>query len=231
MLKNFLAGIFLPALFISSSIHAQKTDLSVADFEKGIHKNGIQILDVRTQNEYNSGHVKDALLADWTNEKVFEERVKSLDKNKPVYTYCLSGARSNAAAARLREKGFTEVHNLQGGIMAWKAANKPVEGVADVRQITMAEYLSQIPADKTVLVDIGAVWCPPCKKMDPVIKELVQTKKDGLKLVRIDGGTQEKLAAQLNALSFPTFIIYKKGKEVWRQTGIVSKEELMQQLK
>jgi thiol-disulfide isomerase/thioredoxin len=161
---------------------------------------------------------------------IFEERIKYLDKNKPVYTYCLVGGRSAAAAARLREEGFKEVYNLQGGITAWKKAELPVEGRSPAPPITMDEYLARILAGKTVLVDIGAEWCPPCKKMEPVLKEIAVQKKDAVVMITIDGGAQEKLAAALNAATLPTFIIYKNGKETWRQAGIVSKEVLLQQL-
>lgn len=231
MIKSFGFALLLTSSLIACTMHAQKQDISVTEFEKGIARKDIQILDVRTQAEYNSGHLKNAFLADWTQPEVFKERVKSLDKNKPVYTYCLSGGRSSAAAASLREQGFREVYNLRGGMMAWTGAQKPVEAIVKGKAITMEEYLSKIPPDKTVLVDIGAVWCPPCKKMEPVIQEIVKEKGTHITLINIDGGVQEKLAADLHATAFPTFIVYKKGKEVWRHTGIVSKEILLQKLK
>ena len=230
MNKKIIILFSLALVIANIQILAQKTDLSSEEFEKGIAIGDIQILDVRTQGEYNSGHIKNAFLADWTQRDVFEERIKYLDKNKPVYVYCLAGGRSSAAAARLQEAGFKKIYNLAGGIKAWKETAKPVEGVSKAKQLSTKEYMTMIPADQTVLVDIGAVWCPPCKKMEPVINELVQSEGAKFKLVRIDGGVQENLAKELNAVSFPTFIIYKEGKEVWRKEGVVSKEELLQHL-
>jgi len=227
----FLSLLFAQSFFACESKAQYKTNISPNEFEKGIAQKEIQILDVRTQTEYINGHLKNAYLADWMQPGIFEERIRSLDKDKPVYTYCLSGARSSAAAARLKAAGFTEVYNMEGGMVAWKAAKKTVEGIVTAKAITMEEYLSKISTGRTVLVDIGAVWCPPCKKMEPVIKELVREKSAQFLLVPIDGGVQDKLAEQLNAAAFPTFIVYKKGKEVWRQSGIVSKEVLLQQLK
>jgi rhodanese-related sulfurtransferase len=225
-----LSLLLLATLLFSYQGSAQQSDISVEEFQAGTNKANVQILDVRTLDEYNSGHIAGSLLADWTLREEFNRRVTSLDKNRPVYVYCLSGGRSRAAVEQLRKAGFKEVYNLEGGMVAWKKAAKPIEGVARSRQMTMEEYRAQIPADQTVLVDIGAVWCPPCRKMDPVLKDLVQSKGASFKLVQIDGGVQETLAQQLNAHSFPTFIIYKNGKEVWRQEGIVSKEELLKQL-
>jgi rhodanese-related sulfurtransferase len=154
-----VAGSFL----LACNTQAQPTNLAVPDFEKAIAQPNIQVLDVRTPGEYQSGHLKDALQANWNDEQQFRDRVKALDKNKPVYTYCLSGGRSNAATAWLRQDGYT-AYNLTGGMNAWKIAGKPLEMAKQVPQISLAGYMAQIPANKTVLVDIGAVWCPPCKK-------------------------------------------------------------------
>lgn len=79
------------------------------------------MLDVRTADEYQSGHLKDAFLADWMNQADFTKKVQSLDKSKPVYTYCLVGGRSGEAAKWLIKNGYT-VYNLDGGIATWKKA-------------------------------------------------------------------------------------------------------------
>ena len=225
----------LHCLFLLSSLSflacnstaQQPINISISDFEKGIAQPQIQVLDVRTNGEYNSGHLPNAFLADWNNQQQFIERVRSLDKTKPVYTYCLSGARSGAAAKWLKENGYT-VYNMEGGISAWKRAGKPVEEVGNIKQISMQEYLSLIPADKIVLVDVSAVWCPPCKKMKPVVDSLA--KVGAFHLVAIDGGDQTDISRQLGVEAFPTFIVYKNGKEVWRKSGIVEAAELAQHL-
>jgi rhodanese-related sulfurtransferase len=225
-LKKYIAFISLAGLLISCSSEAQKVNLSVPEFEKAIAQNSIQLLDVRTAGEYQSGHLKDAFLADWNNETEFMERIKSLDKNRPVYTYCLSGARSGAAAEWMNKNGFN-AYNLKGGIVAWKNAGKPVEQVTLEKQMTLQEYMAQIPVDKTVLVDFGAVWCPPCKKMSPVLDSLVKTNGSQFILVKIDGGEQAEICKELNIDGFPTFIIYKKGKETWRKQGLTDAKEFI----
>lgn len=104
----------------------QPVNLSVTEFEKGIKQKNVQVLDVRTPGEYKNGYIKNALLADWMNQADFIQKVGSLDKSKPIYTYCLVGGRSTAAARWLIESGYT-VHNLEGGISAWQKAGKPLE--------------------------------------------------------------------------------------------------------
>ncbi|HEY6955712.1 MAG TPA: rhodanese-like domain-containing protein, partial [Flavisolibacter sp.] len=161
--RRYYLPILAAIAFFLQACNQPAINISVQDFAKGISQNNMQLLDVRTQDEYNSGHLKNAFLADWINKQAFKERIQYLDKNKPVYTYCLSGGRSKAAAQWLQQQGFKEVHNLEGGIMAWKNENEPVEGVQQVPQMTADQFTKSLPPDKTVLVDIGAEWCPPCK--------------------------------------------------------------------
>lgn len=115
-------------LFISGSALAQnKTNVSPAEFEKGLQTKGVQLLDVRRPEEFKEEHVKGAILANWQDEKQFQEQAAKLDKSKPVYVYCLAGIRGDKAASWLVKNGFTSVINLDGGIKAWKEAGKPTE--------------------------------------------------------------------------------------------------------
>ncbi len=227
--KIYLPFIIAANTLMACNSEAQKTNLSVADFEKAIAEQQIQLLDVRTAGEYENGHLKNSLQADWTNEAQFKQRVQALDKNIPVYTYCLSGARSGAATQWLNTNGY-KAYNMDGGIKSWNSAGKPVEQKTKGPQITMAQYLQQIPLDKTILVDFGAVWCPPCKKMDVVLKELQDTHGTKFLLVKIDGGTQSDLIKEMGIEEFPTFIIYKNGKAVWKKQGLVEMKEFIKQL-
>lgn len=125
-MKQLIKAFLL--LFVSGTAAAQnKTDVSPAEFEKGITSKETQLLDVRRPEEYKEGHLKGATLANWQDEKQFQAQAGKLDKRKPVYVYCLAGVRSNKAASWLLKNGFTQVVNLAGGIKAWKEAGKPVE--------------------------------------------------------------------------------------------------------
>lgn len=230
-IRFFLPSLLLLVLSASKIAGQQKQVLNPTDFGRSITHKDIQLLDVRTMEEYQDGHLANSLLADWTNRSQFKERVAALDKNKPVYTYCLSGGRSGEAAEWLLKNGFTTVYNLKGGMIAWKKEGMPVEGKQDVRQISSEEYYTAIPEDRTVLVDVGAVWCPPCRKMAPVIDSLVESKDLNFHLVKIDGGSQLLLLKELGISSLPVFIVYKKGKEVWRRQGIVGAGDLANMLK
>lgn len=220
-------------LFISAACNSQQeiaNTINVSEFEKEIANPNVQILDVRTAGEFQSGHIKNALLANWTDKNEFTERLKYVDKDKPVYVYCLGGSRSAAAADWMRNNGFKDVHDLSGGINAWKRENKPVEGLSNEPQMSMADYEARINSSKTVLVDFGADWCPPCVKMKPVLNELEKNKNLNFLLVKIDAGVQTNIMKELNIEPIPVFVIYKNGKEIWRKQGIVSKVDLEKQL-
>lgn len=214
-------------VFLLISCSAQiPTSLSADEFEKAVLKDSVQILDVRTPGEYASGHIKNTLLANWNDEKEFSRRIAFVDKNKPVYVYCLAGGRSAAAAEKMRAMGFENVYELKGGINAWKAGNKTLEGASAAKQMTIIDFNTGINASKIVLVDFGAVWCPPCKKMEPVLKELQTNNPGKFNLVKVDGGNDLDLLKQYSITALPVFIIFKDGKQVWRKDGIVTEKEM-----
>jgi rhodanese-related sulfurtransferase len=77
------------------------------------------ILDVRTPEEYDSGHIISAQLIDIRNPQGFMEGIAQLDKSKTYYVYCRSGARSAQACQLLKQQGITDCFNLLGGILDW----------------------------------------------------------------------------------------------------------------
>ena len=125
-MKHFIKLAFL--LILSSNCIAQKkSTISVNEYEKAIQSKSIQLVDVRRPDEFNDGHLKGAIQANWQDQPSFKEAVNKLDKNKPVYVYCKAGVRGDKAADWLTQNGFKEVVNLDGGIQSWTDAGKPLE--------------------------------------------------------------------------------------------------------
>lgn len=114
-------------LSCASNAHSNEnfTDMNVNQFAKFISEDGIQLLDVRTPEEYNEGHLKDAININVFDDDFIDQASKILDKNKPVAVYCRSGKRSADAAEKLASKGY-KVTNLLGGIMAWSKDGQPI---------------------------------------------------------------------------------------------------------
>lgn len=208
----------------------QKEKLDANEFATAIVKDSIHLLDVRTPGEYASGHLKGSLLANWNDKTEFERRTSYLEKNKPLYVYCLSGGRSAAAADKFRKNGFTQVYELKGGINAWKQASLPVEGMSNEKQMTADEFDAAIKSSSLVLVDFGAEWCPPCKKMEPAIKAIAEKNAGKLKLVKVDGGRDLDLLKKYNVEALPVLLLFKNGQQVWRKDGIADENEIQAQL-
>lgn len=208
----------------------QKEKLEPAEFATALAKDSVQLLDVRTPGEYQSGHLKGSLLANWNDEKEFERRTSFLDKNKPLYVYCLSGARSASATEKLRNEGFKEVYELKGGINAWKKEAQPVEGAANEKQMSRKDFNAAVNSSSLVLVDFGAEWCPPCKKMEPTLKNITDKYAGKLKVVKVNGGSDVELMKQFQVNALPVFLIYKDGQLVWRKDGIADEKEITDQL-
>jgi len=229
-MKYFLSAFLL--MITACSLNGQQANAINPDaFLKAMSAGEIQVLDVRTADEYKSGHINNALQANWLDKNEFNDRTSHLDKNKTVYIYCLSGGRSGAAAEVLRTKGYNVI-NLEGGINAWKRESKPLVGVdPNAKQTSMASYEGQVRSTNIVLVDFGAEWCPPCKKMEPVLDAFMKQNNKKLTLVKMDGGIETALMKSLKVEALPTFILYKNGKEVKRKQGLVTQEEFNSWLK
>ncbi|MEO6540400.1 MAG: thioredoxin domain-containing protein [Ferruginibacter sp.] len=230
-LNNTIATLLF-SLFIISCSAQTKTSLTADEFQKAITTpENIQVLDVRTPGEFFSGHIQNALQADWNDVKEFERRLSFIDKDKPVYVYCLAGGRSAAAAEKMRKAGFKNVYELKGGTNAWRAANKPLVGNSTEKQMTLTELNATITGSKTVIVDFGAEWCPPCKIMEPVLKSLTANNPGKFTLLKVDGGRDQDILQEYKVTALPVFIIFKNGKQVWRKDGIATETELAEQLK
>ncbi len=208
-----------------ASIQAQMSTIGVVDFEQKMSEPSIQLLDVRTSGEYKMGHLKKSLQADWFDQKQFADRIQHLDKKIPVLLYCASGVRSGEAMKWMKEQGFEVLANLKGGLTAWKLAAKPLVVLIEPKQMSVKNF-SALLSEGTVLVDIGAEWCPPCKKMEPVLQQLQKELGTSYTLVIVDGGIDIEVMKYLKAEGLPTFIVYKNGQETWRKQGIVAYEML-----
>jgi rhodanese-related sulfurtransferase len=192
---KIFVSLFAMALFFvacaQNNVNTQNTQqtqtISASQFKAAIAKPGVQILDVRTAGEFQSGHIQNALQANWNDAKEFQDRTQHLDKSKPVYVYCQAGGRSAAAQSFLTEKGYTVV-NLEGGMSNWKMNQLPVEGNANAVQMRVADFDKVIAENKMVLVDIGATWCPPCRKMQPTVDQIKKEQGSNLYFLAVDGG-------------------------------------------
>ena len=95
----------------------------------------------------------------------------------------------------------------------------------------MEKFNELIQSTKPVLVDFYAEWCGPCQIMKPRILDVAERMGDDVKVILIDIDKEKKLAERFRIQSVPTLIIFKNGKQQWRQSGVISDHALIQLMK
>lgn len=89
-------------------------------------------------------------------------------------------------------------------------------------------FSTLINSEQLVLVDFSAEWCGPCKMLAPILKQVKDEMGDDLKIVKIDVDKNQSLANNFQVKGVPTLIFFKEGKQLWRQSGVLQKAQLVQ---
>ncbi|UQD56611.1 thioredoxin [Flavobacterium sp. K5-23] len=84
-----------------------------------------------------------------------------------------------------------------------------------------------INSEKPVLVDFYATWCGPCKVLGPVLKEVKDNLGDRVSIIKIDVDKNQPLASQYQVRGVPTMILFQNGKQLWRQSGVLEKNDII----
>lgn len=84
-----------------------------------------------------------------------------------------------------------------------------------------------INSEKPVLIDFYATWCGPCQVLGPILKEVKDSLGERVSIIKIDVDKNQELAAQYQVRGVPTMMLFQKGKQLWRQSGVLSKEEIL----
>lgn len=92
----------------------------------------------------------------------------------------------------------------------------------------MENFNDIIGSEQLTLVDFYATWCGPCKTMHPVLDQLKQDLGDRIRIIKLDVDKNENLCEVYGIRSVPTFILFRKGQNVWRQSGAMSLADLKQ---
>lgn len=101
--------------------------------------------------------------------------------------------------------------------------------MSNLIEITPENFTEEVLESKLpVLADFAAEWCAPCKRLAPLVEEVAKEMQSKLKTVHIDIDANQETASEYNILSVPTLVIFKKGKEINRSIGLISKTNLVE---
>ena len=124
-MKKIIAVLAASALFLTGCGSSDSTNLGAQEFQAKASEPGVVTLDVRTSGEFAAGHIANAINID-VEGMTFDGDIKNLDKDAKYAVYCQSGRRSVNAIKKLQDAGFTNLFNLENGILDWQGAGLPV---------------------------------------------------------------------------------------------------------
>ena len=230
MLKN----LYILLLYSFASCNNDNNNLVSANKFSEIISNDKSaiIIDVRTPDEFNKGHLKNSLNVNWFDEN-FDENLNIFSKDLPVLVYCLSGGRSSKANERIKSLGFKNVYELDGGILEWRKNKLPEATLNNnfKNSLTVEDFNNFIETDKIVLVDYYANWCAPCKIMEPYLDEISNEYSSSLELVRINYDKNLPLVRSLEVYGLPVLQIFKDKKLMWSHVGFIEKSLVVDEVK
>lgn len=91
----------------------------------------------------------------------------------------------------------------------------------------MSNFDTIIQSEKPVLIDFFATWCGPCKMLSPILKEVKDSLGDRISIIKIDVDKNQQISSQYQVRGVPTMILFQNGKQLWRQSGVLTKEEII----
>lgn len=233
MLRYFtLLFIFFIPLLVVAQI-SPINNLNANDFNTALHKQtNNTLLDVRTLGEFSSSHLPNS---DQLNYYAFnfKESLLLLAKDQAIFLYCTTGYRSLKAANFLAKQGYTQVYNLENGIMEWELLNlltisdpNATNNAKD--KITIETYQSIIGSQQLVLVDFYAPWCGPCKKLMPIVDSLGKAHINDLEILKINVDASKKLSRKLQLIGVPHLQVIKNGQVISEHKGFMNAHDLNQ---
>jgi thioredoxin 1 len=236
MIQRFIQ-IFIVFTFTLSSC-AQKNpeviQLNSKEFDKLVRTKPGVLLDVRTQREFQNGHIENAGQLNYY-ALDFRNRLLLLPQDLPIYLYCNTGYRSDRAADFLVRNAYTKVYNLQHGIMEWELADLPVVVDPDAQpdmddKFEPVDFEQLLASESIVFVDFYAPWCGPCRKMMPMIDSLKVEYHQRLPIVKINADASKRLMREMKLVTVPYLALYRNGELYFEHRGEIRREELVEVL-
>jgi thioredoxin len=227
--------LLLSFLFTISGLTASAQSgtimLSVTQVAQKLREQPSLVLDIRTADEFEKGHIPGARHIDWTGQA--EAAFAGLDTTLPVLLYDETDERTTIVADALRAHGFSNVILLQGGFAQWRMARMPLEVPAPTKlvNLTSQQFGALLRTDKTVIIDVYADWCGPCKAMKPHLDKVEKEMAGELMVLRINADENPDLMNGLQIKALPTLLVYKNQKLQQVSVGYLNKSGILKLVK
>ncbi len=230
-MKKIALLVFTTLLFLTACAQNQNIkEVDSKQFHQLIAADKGILLDVRTESEFNNGHIARAGQLNYY-ALDFRRKLLLLQKDQPIYLYCNTGYRSGNAAEILAENGYTNVYNLEHGIMEWNLQNLPVIIEANAHPDTdnkmePGQFAKLIQSDSLVFIDFYAPWCGPCRKMMPMMDSLKVGYHNQVNIVKVNADASKSLIKNMKLIGVPYLALYYKGELLLSKNGAITREEL-----
>lgn len=229
-MRKIILSISLLLGVILTALAQQPKDIDAKTFKTLMESNRGTVLDVRTPNEFLQGYIEGATNIS-SDDPERDKKLDILNRDKPIYVYCVMGARSSSVANKLTERGFKEVYNLSSGILGWKKAGFKVVKSEDAapsssKVYSVDEFNTLINSCDVVLIDFYAPWCAPCKKMIPSVDKLQSEYSGKLLVVKVDVTANDAISSKYKVSSVPHIKVIKGGNQVNEYSGLLTFDEL-----
>jgi thioredoxin 1 len=121
-------------------------------------------------------------------------------------------------------RSIHDIHHIQSGFVQRTF-------VSVISVIMKGSFNKIIQSEIPVLIDFYADWCAPCKVLTPILKEVKEELGDAVKIVKIDVDKNNSIAGRFQVRGVPTMILFKEGTALWRQAGVLPKDQLLTTLR
>ncbi|MEA2043542.1 MAG: thioredoxin domain-containing protein [Bacteroidota bacterium] len=236
-MKKIVSGIATVIIFINiqaqSAVELNDVIQTNAEEFRGIinDRPGI-LLDVRTKSEFEAEHIKNA---DQLNYYAFDfkRNLLLLPKDENIYLYCNTGYRSQKAGEFLVSRGYTNVINMQHGIMEWNLNEfKVVKGerseLLKKDKLSIKNFNKLTQSETLILFDFYAPWCAPCRQMMPMIDSLKTEYHGKILIVKVNADASKKLIKNLELIGVPYQALYQNGNLLHAKSGKATREEIVE---
>ncbi len=223
-----IISAFSLSLLIMACGNGPSSKIDAKDLSTKAQEANVQILDIRTADEFKANHIEKSINIDIQSPK-FDSLISIFYSSLPVYIVANDDQAADKGVTRMNILGFRDAKALKGGVQAWKEAG--FELVAEKPKVVYESdtipFLKARMGSKLVMVDFNATWCKPCKMLEPTVEKIHDERAADVIVYSIDTDENPELAQEYNANQIPLLVFIKNGKEVYRTLGVQPEENLL----